>query len=357
MPDTISNTSPITIDINEYDFDLPKDRIALYPANPRSSSKLLVIDRAKGQFEHHQFAEIVSYFRPGDILVLNDSKVFPARLNGHKKISGGKVEIFLLRKFDNGDWEALVKPGRRIQPGTIIEFADGKFSALIGERTEVGGRRIKFTTDSDLMDLIWQYGEVPLPPYIARPAEEKDKATYQTIYAKNVGAVAAPTAGFHFTEELLEKIKAIGVSIVYVTLHPGLGTFRLITVTDATLHKMEEEYFSIKPEVADTINLAMREKRRIIAVGTTTVRALESGYDDKSGQVIASTGRYTSKFIYPPYQYKVVDCLSTNFHIPKSTLLLLVSALAGKDRVLSAYKEAVDKGYRFYSYGDAMLIV
>jgi S-adenosylmethionine:tRNA ribosyltransferase-isomerase len=357
MPDNIANASPITIDINEYDYDLPKDRIALYPANPRSSSKLLVIDRAKDQFEHLQFTEIVSYFRPGDILVLNDSKVFPARLYGHKKNSGGKVEIFLLRKFDNGDWEALVKPGRRIQPGTMIEFADGKFTALIGERTEVGGRLIKFTADSDLMDLIWQYGEVPLPPYIARPAEEKDKATYQTVYAKNVGAVAAPTAGFHFTEELLEKIKAIGVTIVYVTLHPGLGTFRLITVTDAALHKMEEEYFSIKPEVADTINLAKREKRRIIAVGTTTVRALESAYDDKTDQVISSTGKYTNKFIYPPYQYKVVDCLSTNFHIPKSTLLLLVSALAGKERVLAAYREAVERGYRFYSYGDAMLIV
>lgn len=357
MPDAMLTPNPITIDISEYDYALPKDRIALYPANPRCSSKLLVIDRAKNIFEHRQFIDITEYFRPGDTLVLNDSKVFPARLYGHKKDSGGKVEIFLLRKFDNGDWEALVKPGRRIQPGTTIEFADNEFSALIGERTEVGGRIITFQNDGDLMDLIWRHGEVPLPPYIARPAEEKDKATYQTVYAENVGAVAAPTAGFHFTEELLEKIKAIGVSIVYVTLHPGLGTFRLITVTNAALHKMEEEYFSIRSEVADTINLAKYEKRRVIAVGTTTVRALESAYDDKSGQVIASTGKYTSKFIYPPYQYKVIDCLSTNFHIPKSTLLLLVSALAGKDRVLLAYKEAVDKGYRFYSYGDAMLIV
>lgn len=352
-----SNTSPITIDITEYDYPLLKERIALYPANPRSSSKLLVIDRNKDKFEHRQFAEIIEYFHSGDVLVLNDSKVFPARLYGHKKDSGGKVEIFLLRKFYNGDWEALVKPGRRIQPGTMIEFADGKFAAQIGERTEAGGRVIKFMAESDLMDLIWQYGEVPLPPYIARPAEEKDKATYQTVYAKNIGAVAAPTAGFHFTEELLENIKAIGVSIVYVTLHPGLGTFRPITVADAAQHKMEEEYFSIKSEAADIINGAKSEKRRVIAVGTTTVRALESAYDDKLGQAIATTGKYTSKFIYPPYQYKVVDCLSTNFHLPKSTLLLLVSALAGKDRVLAAYKEAVDKGYRFYSYGDAMLIV
>ena len=233
-----SNTDQITIDITEYDYPLLKERIALYPANPRSSSKLLVIDRNKDKFEHRQFAEIIEYFHSGDVLVLNDSKVFPARLYGHKIDSGGKVEIFLLRKFDNGDWEALVKPGRRIQPGTMIEFADGKFAAQIGERTEAGGRVIKFMAESDLMDLIWQYGEVPLPPYIVRPVEEKDKATYQTVYAKNIGAVAAPTAGFHFTEELLENIKAIGVSIVYVTLHPGLGTFRPIKVADAAQHKI-----------------------------------------------------------------------------------------------------------------------
>lgn len=357
MFDAVSNPIPITIDINEYDYDLPKDRIALYPASPRSSSKLLVVDRSKDAFEHKRFENIVAYFRAGDILVLNDSKVFPARLYGHKKDSGGKVEIFLLRKYDNGSWEALVKPGRRIQPGTTIEFADGEFSALIGERTEVGGRIVTFNVNENLMELIWRHGEVPLPPYIARPAEENDKATYQTVYAKNIGAVAAPTAGFHFTEELLQKIQAFGVSILYVTLHPGLGTFRPITVADAASHKMEEEYFSIKLEVAAAINQAKSEKRRIIAVGTTTVRALESSYDDHSGQVMSSSGRYTSKFIYPPYQYKVVDCLSTNFHLPKSTLLLLVSALAGKERILAAYKEAIDKRYRFYSYGDAMLIL
>jgi len=357
MPDAMLTPNPIAIDIAEYDYDLPKDRIALYPANPRSSSKLLVVDHSKDTFEHRRFEDIVTYFRAGDILVLNDSKVFPARLYGHKKDSGGKVEIFLLRKYDNGEWEALVKPGRRIQPGTTIEFADGEFSALIGERTEVGGRIVTFSVNENLMELIWRHGEVPLPPYIARPAEENDKATYQTVYAKNVGAVAAPTAGFHFTEELLQKIQALGVNVLYVTLHPGLGTFRPITVADAASHKMEEEYFSIKPEVADTITRAKNESRRIIAVGTTTVRALESAFDADSGEVVASDGRYTNKFIYPTYQYKVVDCLSTNFHLPKSTLLLLVSALAGKEKILAAYKEAIDKGYRFYSYGDAMLIL
>jgi S-adenosylmethionine:tRNA ribosyltransferase-isomerase len=349
--------SKITIDISEYDYDLPKDRIALYPADPRSSSKLLVVNRADNKFEHRRFAEIVEYFRAGDILVLNDSKVFPARLYGNKKDTGGKVEIFLLRKFENGNWEALVKPGRRIQPGTTIEFADGEFSALIGERTEVGGRIVTFSVKENLMELIWSHGEVPLPPYIDRPAEEKDKTTYQTVYAKNIGAVAAPTAGFHFTDDLLRKIQSLGVTILYVTLHPGLGTFRPITVADAALHKMEEEYFSIKPEVAAAINQAKSEGRRIIAVGTTTVRALESSFDEGSLQVTASSGRYTDKFIYPPYRYKVVDCLSTNFHLPKSTLLLLVSALAGKETILAAYHEAIEKGYRFYSYGDAMLIV
>jgi len=345
------------IDISTYDYDLPKDRIALYPANPRSTSKLFVINRANDRIEHKTFTDITGYFKPGDVLVLNNSKVFPARIYGKKQISGGKVEIFLLRKFDNGSWEALVRPGKRLQPGTVVELAEGKIIANLGERTETGGRIVEFSAKGNLMDLIWQYGEVPLPPYIAREPNEKDKTTYQTIYAKNVGAVAAPTAGFHFTEEIMRGIQAIGVEIAYLTLHPGLGTFRPITVQDAAEHKMEEEFFSIPDETAAIINKAKLEKRRIIAVGTTSVRSLESSCDKITGELASSSGQYTSKFIYPPYEFKIVDCLLTNFHLPKSTLLLLVSALAGKDRVMAAYAEAIETGYRFYSYGDAMLIL
>jgi len=345
------------IDISTYEYDLPRDRIALYPANPRSTSKLLVIDRAKDRFEHKTFTDIASYLKPGDVLVLNNSKVFPARLYGVKQGTGGKVEIFLLRKFANGTWEALVRPGKRLQPGAVVELAEGKIIANLGERTASGGRIVEFSTNGSLMDLIWQYGEVPLPPYIAREPDEKDKTTYQTIYAKNVGAVAAPTAGFHFTEEILRGIQAIGVEIAYLTLHPGLGTFRPITVQDAADHKMEEEFFSIPEDTAEIINRAKQEKRRVIAVGTTSVRSLESSCNEITGQLMPSSGQYTSKFIYPPYEFKIVDCLLTNFHLPKSTLLLLVSALAGKDRVMAAYAEAIGLDYRFYSYGDAMLIL
>jgi S-adenosylmethionine:tRNA ribosyltransferase-isomerase len=345
------------IDITTYDYDLPREKIALYPANPRSSSRLLVVDRNKDSFDHRRFDEIVGYFKAGDVLVLNNSKVFPARLHGNKQGSGGKVEIFLLRKLDEKKWEALVRPGRRLQPGTIVELAEGRLIATLGERTDVGGREVEFATDGDLMDLIQQYGEVPLPPYIAREPEEKDKATYQTIYAKNVGAVAAPTAGFHFTDDILNQLKHKGVEIVYVTLHPGLGTFRPITVQDAALHKMEEEFFSIPVVTAEVINKAKQERRRVIAVGTTSVRSLESSYDEASGKLVPTEGRYTDKFIYPPYQYKIVDCLLTNFHLPKSTLLLLVSALAGRDKIFAAYREAIARDYRFYSYGDAMFIL
>jgi len=347
----------MNLEINSYKYYLPKGRVALYPVNPRSSSKLLILDRQKDQFEHRQFADIIAYLRAGDLLVLNDSKVFPARLFGKKKDTGGKVEIFLLRKMENGSWEALVKPGRRIQPGCRIEIVADKLEASIGERTAVGGRIVNFSANGDLMDLIWRYGEVPLPPYINRPAEENDKNTYQTIYAKNIGAVAAPTAGFHFTGELLTQIKALGVGIEYLTLHPGLGTFRPITVADATLHKMEEELFSIPDQTAAAVNRAKADKRRVIAVGTTTVRALESAYSYSEQCLVASRGQYTDKFIYLPYEFKIADCLVTNFHLPKSTLLLLVSAFAGKEKVLAAYKEAIDKGYRFYSYGDAMLVL
>jgi len=345
------------IDITNYDYKLDREKIALYPKSDRKSSRLFVVDRAKNSFEHKVFSDITGYLQKGDLLVLNNSKVFPARLHGHKKDTGGKVEIFLLGKLQNNEWEALVRPGKRLKPGTIVEFADKRVLINIKERTETGGRVVEFSTNGKLMDLIWQYGEIPLPPYIARKPEEKDKTSYQTVYAENVGAVAAPTAGFHFTMGILQKLKAKGVEIAYLTLHPGLGTFRPITVQDAAKHKMEKEFFSLPADTAEAITNAKQQGRRIIAVGTTTVRTLESSFDDKTGKIIASKGRYTDKFIYPPYDFKVIDCLLTNFHLPKSTLLLLVSALAGRDKIMSAYKEAIKQNYRFYSYGDVMLIL
>ena len=344
----------MTQDINLYNYDLPEGMIALYPAEPRDNSRLLYLPKAAGNPEHKRFVDFPEYLRDGDLLVLNDSKVFPARLHGKKKGTGGKVEIFLLDKMDNGSWEALVRPGRRLPPGTEIEFCE-QLSATLGERTDSGGRRVDFHNNGDLMPLIWKHGEVPLPPYIARDPEENDKTRYQTIYAENTGAVAAPTAGFHFTDTIFEQLKQIGVETVRLTLHPGLGTFRPITKPNIEQHRMHSEKFSITDETAKAINKARGQKRRVIAVGTTSARALESSCDD-SGAVAAASERGTELFIKPPYKYKVVDGLLTNFHLPKSTLLLLVSALAGRERVLAAYQEAIREGYRFYSYGDAMLI-
>jgi S-adenosylmethionine:tRNA ribosyltransferase-isomerase len=346
----------MSIDINLYDYDLPEGMVALYPAEPRNSSRLLHLPLDGSEFEYTVFHKFPNYLEAGDLLVLNDSRVFPARLYGHKKGTGGKVEIFLLEKLENNIWEALVRPGRRLQPGAEVEFFDRKLTARLGERTESGGRVVHFDSNGDFMSIIWKHGEVPLPPYIDRSAEESDKTRYQTIYAENVGAVAAPTAGFHFTEGIFKRLQEKGVEIAKITLHPGLGTFRPITQSDASKHRMHEEKYSISPEAADKINSAMTDNRRIIAVGTTTVRALESSYGE-SGKTITCDMKSTEMFIKPPYDFKVINGLLTNFHLPKSTLLLLVSALAGRERVLQAYKEAIERKYRFYSYGDAMLIL
>jgi S-adenosylmethionine:tRNA ribosyltransferase-isomerase len=344
------------LDIQEFDYHLPEGRIAIYPAEPRDSSRLLYLPRIDGSLKHHTFRDFPSFLRDGDLLVLNNSKVFPARLYGNKVGSGGKVEIFLLQKFPDGAWEALVRPGRRLPPGTQVEFFDNKLKAEIGDRTDSGGRVIKFECVGDIFDLIWRFGQIPLPPYIARPAEEDDKIRYQTIYAENVGAVAAPTAGFHFTDNIMNEIKAKGVQVVSLTLHPGLGTFRPITRTNILDHKMHQEKYYIPAETAEAVNKAKDGRRRVIAVGTTSVRALESACDD-NGHLAPHDWSGTELFIYPSYKFKCIDGLLTNFHLPKSTLLLLVSALAGKERILDAYKEAVEQGYRFFSYGDAMLIL
>jgi len=343
------------LDIKLYDYDLPEGMIALYPAEPRDDSKLMHLPRHVGSPEHRRFSDILEFLRAGDLLVLNDSRVFPARLHGKKRGTGGRVEIFLLEKFEDGSWEALVRPGRRLPPGADIEFND-RFSATLGDRTDSGGRIVKFHNNGDLMPLIWKYGEVPLPPYITRPPEEKDKARYQTIYAEVTGAVAAPTAGFHFTRTILNKMAGKGVETARLTLHPGLGTFRPITASDISHHRMHPEKFMIPPGTAIAINKAKREGRRVIAVGTTAARALESSCAP-DGEVRPSDWRSTELFIRPPYEFKVIDGLLTNFHLPKSTLLLLVSALVGRERLLAAYHQAIKEKYRFYSFGDAMLIL
>jgi len=346
----------MSIDINLYDYKLPEGMVALYPAEPRDSSKLLYLPLDGGEITHTIFTDFPKFLKRGDLLVLNNSRVFPARLFGRKKDTGGKVEIFLLEKFYDGEWEALVRPGRRLPPGTEVEFFDKKLTARLGERTDSGGRMVHFSSNGDLMSIIWKHGEVPLPPYINRSAEEDDKTRYQTIYAENVGAVAAPTAGFHFTEKIFQELEKIGVETTRLTLHPGLGTFRPITSADAEKHRMHEEKYSISDNTARTINLAMNEGRRVIAVGTTSVRALESSYGSH-GEIRECELASTELFIKPPHNFKVITGMLTNFHLPKSTLLLLVSALAGRERVLGAYKEAIGRGYRFYSYGDAMLIL
>jgi S-adenosylmethionine:tRNA ribosyltransferase-isomerase len=327
----------MSIDINLYNYDLPEGMVALYPAEPRDSSKLLYLPLDGGEITHTIFNDIPKYLKHGDLLVLNDSRVFPARLFGRKKDTGGKVEIFLLEKNQDNE-------------------CDKKLTARLGERTESGGRMVRFQSNGDLMSIIWKHGEVPLPPYINRSAEENDKTRYQTIYAENVGAVAAPTAGFHFTESIFQELEKIEVETTRLTLHPGLGTFRPITAADAEKHRMHEEKYSITSKTARTINEAMRNGRRIIAVGTTSVRALESSYN-RYGEIKECELVSTELFIKPPYDFKVITGLLTNFHLPKSTLLLLVSALAGRERVLNAYKEAIERRYRFYSYGDAMLLL
>ena len=346
----------MSLDINSFNYDLPPGRIAKYPAEPRDSSRLMYLPRMLDEISHLHFTDFPDCLSESDLLVINDSKVFPARLHGNKKGSGGKVEVFLLQKFEDGAWEALVRPGRRLPPGTDVEFFEGKLNATLGERTSSGGRFVNFNADGDVLQIIWENGEVPLPPYIDRPPEEEDKYRYQTIYAQNIGAVAAPTAGFHFTDAILDRLKKQGVEIARLTLHPGLGTFRPITRTDIDHHQMHEEAFLIPDETADAIRIAKKTNRRVIAVGTTTVRALESACD-MDGVIIARGWRETNLFIKPPYPFKVIDGMLTNFHLPKSTLLLMVCAFAGRERIMAAYKEAIDNGYRFYSYGDAMLIL
>ena len=337
---------------DDFDFDLPEELIAQTPLERRDASKLLVLDKTTGEVSHRHFTDVIDYMEKGDTLVLNDTKVMPARLYGVKEETGAVIEVLLLKDEGNNVWECLTKPAKRIKEGTIISFGDGKLKAKCTEVLDEGIRKFKLEYKGILYEILDELGEMPLPPYIHEKLKDKDR--YQTVYAKNVGSAAAPTAGLHFTKDLLEKIKNKGVNIAYITLHVGLGTFRPVNVEDVTKHKMHSEYYVMSAEVADLLNKTKEEGHKIISVGTTSTRTLET-IASLYGEFKECSG-WTDIFIYPGYEFKGIDYLITNFHLPKSTLVMLVSALAGKDNIMKAYNEAIEKRYRFFSFGDSMLI-
>ena len=337
---------------SDFYFDLPQELIAQDPLEDRSSSRLLVLNKDTGAIEHHIFKEITDYLNPGDCLVINDTKVIPARLCGNKIGTDAKIELLLLKRKENDIWETLVKPGKKAKPGSKISFGGGLLTGEVLDVVEEGNRLIRFTYNGIFEEILDVLGQMPLPPYITH--QLKDKNRYQTVYAKHDGSAAAPTAGLHFTPELLAILKEKGVKIAHVTLHVGLGTFRPVKVEDVTQHHMHSEFYSIEESQAKLINDTKAAGGRIISVGTTSCRTLESA-SGENGIVKAGSG-WTDIFIYPGYRFKVLDCLITNFHLPESTLLMLVSALAGKEHILNAYETAVQERYRFFSFGDAMLI-
>ncbi len=337
---------------DDFDFDLPEELIAQTPLERRDASKLLVLDKTTGEISHRHFTDVIDYMEKGDTLVLNDTKVMPARLYGVKEETGAVIEVLLLKDEGNNVWECLTKPAKRIKEGTIVSFGDGKLKAKCMEVLDEGIRKFKLEYKGILYEILDELGEMPLPPYIHEKLKDKDR--YQTVYAKNVGSAAAPTAGLHFTKDLLEKIKDKGVNIAYITLHVGLGTFRPVNVEDVTKHKMHSEYYVMSAEVADLLNKTKEEGHKIISVGTTSTRTLET-IASLYGKFKECSG-WTDIFIYPGYEFKGIDYLITNFHLPKSTLVMLVSALAGKDNIMKAYNEAIENKYRFFSFGDSMLI-
>ncbi len=345
------------ITLKDFDYPLPKDLIAYYPSEKRDHSRLLVLERKTGTLEHRYFYEIIDYMEEGDGLVINQTKVFPARIFGTNEHNQAKVEVLFLKNLKDSMWEVLVKPGKKVSSGSVISFNQNDLRCQILGRTEGGSRLAKLMFDGDLFEILDGLGKIPLPPYIRREPEPQDKDRYQTVYAKEKGAVAAPTAGLHFTPELLKKIEKKGIHKIPITLHVGWDSFRPIRVDDPKDHQLESEYFKIEQTSADEINQIKENGKRIVAVGTTTVRALETVADDSEPHRIQPKSGWTKKFIYPPYRFKMVDSLITNFHLPRSTLLLLVSAFATKELILKAYQEAIKEGYRFYSYGDAMLII
>ena len=335
--------------VKDFTYELPQELIAQHPLEPRDHSRLLVVDKNTGTIEHRYFYDLCEYLRHDDLLVFNDTRVIPARLHGVKD-TGARVEVFLLTRLNSADWEVLVKPGRKLRVGAKIKFSDDLSCEIISD-TDFGGRIARFYYNGVFEEILDRLGETPLPPYITAPLEDKER--YQTVYSRENGSAAAPTAGLHFTKELLQKIKDIGCEEVFVTLHVGLGTFRPVSVDDIKDHVMHREFYSISPEAADAINKAKAEGRRIVAVGTTAVRTLEAA--GESGMIKAG-GNWTNIFIYPGYRFRLVNSLITNFHLPQSTLLMLVSALSTREIMLSTYDEAVREHYRFFSFGDAMFI-
>ena len=338
--------------VEEFDYNLPEELIAQTPLKKRDASRLMVLDRKTGEIEHKHFSDIIDYLEEGDTLVLNDTKVLPARLIGEKVDTGAVIEILLLKNIEGDDWECLVKPARRIKVGTVVSFGDGLLKAQCIKELDQGIRHFKLIYEGILMEILEKLGTMPLPPYIHEKLA--DQTRYQTVYAREVGSAAAPTAGLHFTKELLERIKDKGINIAFVTLHVGLGTFRPVSVSSVEEHEMHSEYYYMNKKTAELLIKTKKEGHRIISVGTTSTRTLES-IMTKYHEFRECSG-WTNIFIYPGYKFKAIDCLITNFHLPKSTLIMLVSALAGKENIMNAYNTAVEEKYRFFSFGDAMFI-
>ncbi|MEQ2465733.1 tRNA preQ1(34) S-adenosylmethionine ribosyltransferase-isomerase QueA [Niallia sp. Sow4_A1] len=339
--------------VDLFDFHLPEELIAQTPLEDRTSSRLMVVNKDTGELEHRKFKDIYEYINPGDCLVLNDTRVLPARLHGEKEDTGAHIEVLLLKQQEEDKWETLVKPAKRVKEGTIITFGDGKLKAVCVKELEHGGRILDFQYEGIFYEILDQLGEMPLPPYIKEKLDDQDR--YQTVYAKERGSAAAPTAGLHFTTDLLDALKEKGVHIAFITLHVGLGTFRPVNVEEVDKHEMHAEFYQINGETASLLNKVRAEGGRILSVGTTSTRTLETIASANNGKFVESSG-WTSIFIYPGYEFKGIDGMITNFHLPKSTLIMLVSALAGRENVLHAYEKAVKERYRFFSFGDAMFI-
>ena len=347
--------------LSHFSFDLPKELLAEYPSENRDEARLMVVNRANGKIEHKLFKDLINYFEEGDVMVLNNTKVFPARLYGNKEKTGARIEVFLLRELNEEQrlWDVLVDPARKIRIGNKLYFGDDEsLVAEVIDNTTSRGRTLRFLYDGSYEDFrskLNELGETPLPKYIKREIEPEDEERYQTIYAKNEGAVAAPTAGLHFSKHLLKKLEIKGIDFAEITLHVGLGTFNPVEVEDLSKHKMDSEELYIEEIAAQIVNSAKKKKKRVCAIGTTVMRGLESSVS--SNHTLNSYNGWTNKFIFPPHDFSIADCMVTNFHTPKSTLLMMVSAFAGHDLIMKAYKEAIKEGYKFYSYGDAMLIL
>ncbi len=341
------------MNVKDFYFELPQELIAQDPLEDRAASRLLVLDKKTGDITHRGFRDVLEYLHPGDCLVINDTKVIPARLYGVKRDTGAKIEVLLLKRREKDVWETLVKPGKKAKPGTVLDFGDGILTGTVEETVDEGNRLIRFSYEGIFEEILDRLGQMPLPPYITH--QLKDKNRYQTVYAKHDGSAAAPTAGLHFTKELLKEIQEKGVEIAHVTLHVGLGTFRPVKVENVQDHHMHSEFYIVEESEAEKINRAKQAGNRVVCVGTTSCRTVESASTEE-GLVKAGTG-WTDIFIYPGYRFKVLDALITNFHLPESTLVMLVSALAGREHILHAYEEAIKERYRFFSFGDAMLIL